>query len=209
VQNISSADVVAQLRRRFGIRGSSDLSLEESIIPTANLGDLDLPPWHAKRGGLGTISQAAVAAQFSYVGMFMPGGAQQAFTTGVLRRIYLQAPGATDVTMGIFTNAYIGATLTTTGAQGSSWDSVDNNVDASVNGNYLRAAGQVIQAASATDFMPAASTWLALRFTLVAGVTFALDLPFCVRPGNALMVQARTVNVALTGSFLWDEYIAE
>jgi len=66
--SIAAADIVSQLRKRFGTRGGSQLSLEESILPTANIADLDEAPWHSKRGLIGTSSQAATAAQFSYVG---------------------------------------------------------------------------------------------------------------------------------------------
>jgi len=197
---LSAGDIVAQVRKRFGIRGDASLGLESTIVPVTNIADLEGPPFNSKRGGTFGLASGPVAAQFSYVGIrvnFPPDGSKN--FRAVVRRVWAAAPAAGAIITGLklansaALDAAIGAPALNVIA--GSWDS---NTDDTV------ARTQVVsyQATSVTAFgqdgivfvVPGNST------------TYSVEGPWCIAPGNTLFLQAQTVNLALIGSFYWDEY---
>jgi hypothetical protein len=70
-QNGSVAD---RLRNFFRITGRIPSPVDETVVPTANLVDLDGPPWRTTDENFQTsaLNAQPVAAQFGYAGVYMP-----------------------------------------------------------------------------------------------------------------------------------------
>jgi hypothetical protein len=208
---ISSADIVQQLRRRFGLKGAVDLTVEQSIIPVANIATLDDAPFNAKGGGVTNVSMAATAAQFSYVGLDNPEGSQM---NVVVRKLFLWASAQMQTRMLVLPERAAGSLFSSTTAFGvPSWDS-DENPQIPFSGNTVpgtmkKARAGSFAAIAAADLFTAGLGWEWTVFAAGGASPVQLELPFCVRPGNILIAQGKTVNTTLNGTFFWDEYPVE
>lgn len=197
---IAAADIVAQLRRRFGIRGDTGITLEETILTTANIADLDNPPWHSKRGFVCSATSIAVAAQNSYVIAISQNCALG--TAYVIRRIYLSTGAASNVRIGVLSFAdWVSIGGFSVGAPTGSWDSVDDQL----------AVAQNISVPLAIGGGASAVALLGLQNSLSIPLnTFAtVEGPFVLRRNAALFVQNTTLNQQLTVALYGDEYQPE
>lgn len=199
---LSAASIVQQLRDRFGIRGDTALQLEESVVPVANLGDLDAAPWNAKGGGFGLQTQAAVAAQLPYFYLRFPPGVTG--ITAVVKEIAIGVSISSQFRFFLGNQGFIETTLGGGGAGGFSWDAPDiaDPAGAGISTSMKRCALQLISTTNAADLIPAAG----YDFSVQAGVGQRVNLPWVIRPGTALLMRGNIVNVTATISFFVDEY---
>ena len=201
---ISAADIVRQLRLRLGFRGPASFSLEENILPVVRIADLDAAPWNSKAGGVSFNVSGPVAAQLSYCGLQCPVTAGVGFAA-VTRKLIIWAGAAMDIRIGFVTNAYLAAVIGGGLTIGNgSWDSTDSPAGALIDDARRRGVIGTYAATSATDSLPTIA-WVDFP---VSATPFVLDFPFCIRPGNTLLLQGKTVNIALSVSAFWDEYLA-
>lgn len=205
---IAAGDLLTQLRRRFGVRGPADLHLEESIIPVASMGNLDDAPWHVKGGFMGTISQAAVAVQQSYLGVQVPDNAPVGSIL-VLRKMWIWSSTAQLISLGFLTNAYIAATLGMAVVAGApSWDTSEGNPGTTnVSGASPRSFSAKVTGANVTDAL--GQTFWPKLWVGIQSAPLVFDFPIVVRRGNAFVVEGLTVNTQLDATVIADEYVPE
>jgi hypothetical protein len=197
---LNRAELIKTLRNAFGFRGLATFDLSETIIPVANIADLDGPPFHNKSGGISNVSQGAVAAQFSYVGLIAQSTTEKNFK-GVSRMLAISSPTAMGISIGLMINsafdaAVPGATkLSPTGT----WDSVEFQASVPVGGSQM-------QTAAGTNAGTALSPQVSFGAQLQASTTLLIPIPFVISRGITLVIQGNTLNAALACGFYWDEY---
>lgn len=200
---ITAADIVAQIRKRFGNRGSTNLDLNESVSPVATIADLDSPPFHGKNGFVAGITSAAVAAQFSYVTAFLDAGVAAPASRTVIRRVIIANPGgAMFVQIGILNDPNMigsGVKAALTFVVVRTWDSVP----AAAATDQLLAVTRIGSGQSATAVVLSNP----ILVLVPAANTLVIDGPWNLAPGNHLVVVPTGLNVALSASFYGDEYL--
>lgn len=205
MSSISASDIVQQIRRRFGNRGSTDLDFIEAVQPTANLGDLDTPPFHGKGGFIAGINQIAVAAQYAYATAFLDANVAAQSARTVIRRLFLSANGAAQIVqIGIMNDPNLAgsgvkAALTSSSTIVRSWDSVP----AMVAGDQLVAATRLAFGTSVTQV----NLSNPLVVIIPTNACIVIEGPWSLAPGNHLVVMGNAVNQPLVASFYGDEYL--
>lgn len=190
---ISSAELVKQLRNRFGIRGATDLTLSEQIIPVANIGDMNYPPYHVKRSGVCATSFGPVAAQLSYIGLRAGSNLQNNFRA-VVRAIQILT--VNQLTIHVVDNVDLDASL---GAPTLT----------PVQGGWELTPGQTTERPSLQQYTisNALSYGITSQFQPPAIATNPpILLDWVIQPGQTLLLQTTVVNVNAFASFYWDEY---
>jgi hypothetical protein len=201
---LNRAQLVRSLRNIFGFVGDTNFEVGELITPTVNLGDLDAPPFHSKKGGVGSGSQAAVAAQFATVAvtLAMVGPSRSLFV--VVRAIHITTASALPIQCRVAViNNLVAAAYASSSSQVGSWDSIIAETALDV----VRPEAQISLATPAAVDLSNNSSLLTVAAprgavsppTIVTG-------PFVIRPGNGLMVQNAVANNELSVGFYWDEY---
>lgn len=207
--NIAAADIVSQLRRRFGTRGDVPLRLDDAVQLVSNVSDLSDPPWNAKKGFVLRQVQAAVAAQFPYFILRFPSGF--AGSVGVVRKLGFVTTTAQTVRIGVVPDAWGSTAVAGFAGQafGYSWDSPELYQPATITQtNGLDKSGlSLLSTTSAADALAAFPG--AFEFQLQAGSPNLLDLTFALRLNFALFIQGTVVNVPLTVSAYGDEFPLE
>lgn len=201
-------DLTIPLRKKFGFRGATGFDLQQEVQPVIVVGDIEGAPWNTKVGGLGGLDVAAVAAQFTYVGLFARTSLQDNYR-GVCRRIFVSIPGvasAAIIRVGVLNQYECAAVGFTTQDPRGSWDSVPALTQAT---DLVRPTAQIISANTVTGLLTDANS-LQLLAPGETGANRTLEIPgpFTVAPGNALLVQTEGLNVALRAAFYWDEFYA-
>lgn len=193
---LNRAELTKSLRALFGIRGTTNLELSETVIPVANIADMDAPPYHNKRGGTFGLQSGPVAAQLAYVGIRNPAAADANFRA-VCRRIFISgAPaGGLICSIKVKNSAALDAVLVGPALNviKGSWDSTPAIDDRTQMVSY--------QTTNLTAFGEDG-----LLLQIPSGTTFAVEGPWVVAPGNTLFVQGATNNIAVVAAFYWDEY---
>lgn len=186
-QVIAAVDIIKQLRLKFGIRGGSELGLEESILPVANVIDLEAPPFHSKRGGVASIGLNAVVGSIGYVGLRANANLPDSFRA-VIKRMTNNA-GSTTAALHIVDNATFDASVPggVTAPVDASWDGTE------------RPALQTFTASNALSV--GGQNWI-----YPAGGNIPLDLQWVLRAGQTLIAQTLALNLAIQLSYYWDEY---
>lgn len=202
---IAAADIVSQLRRRFGTRGVTDIALDETVLPTINLGDLDGPPWHFKQGFICSFNQAAVAAQFSYIALNFAVQNAAPGAVAVVRHMWISSAAVgQQVRVGVVSASRANALAMSVGSPGGSWDTTETD-DA---GSSLQPA-PAISVGGTTNAGTILGAQESLELYALANTPIYIPVPFCVRRGGWLLVQGRTVNVQMIAAFYGDIYQPE
>lgn len=191
---ISDATLVESIRNRFGIRGSTGLGLEQTIVPVLIAGSLDDQPFVVKGGGTGNYSAAAVAAQLGYVGLRAPETLPRNFRA-VIRGFANMC--AQTVLCGVFKNSVVDAVL---GAP------VLTPIDRGWDTNPIEEPNPrpALQSFGFTNAISLGGNTLLLQQTAVGQLYH--QFPFVLAPGNMFVIQGGTANTIVSASFYWDEY---
>lgn len=202
---ISAAGIVAQFRKRFGIRGPTDLSLEENIIPVANIGDIDQPPYNSKRGMMGSSTAPAVAAQYAYIGIRWPLTAALGSAL-VIRRLYVSSSGAL-LHLGIFDDADIASALGAVAysAVTGSWDQAVDCITVA-DRSFNQAQMGLVNSVVVPFITPNESMYIVPP---AASVSTPIEGPWVLRRGAVLLIASRVLNTTLTVAAYGDEFVPE
>jgi len=194
--DLNKAEIVRSLRALFGFRGATELEVLEQIMPTANLADLDGPPYHTKVGGTFALQSGPTIAQFPYVGIRNP-LTNQRNHRAVVRRITAQT-SATNTFIKVANSAALDAVLAAPAlnAINGSWDSPEPDQ------GTIRQSLQSYQTTNAAAFGQDGMIIIS-----PAGIQLTQEGPWVLAPGNTLFLQGQTLNTAIIGSFYWDEYL--
>lgn len=197
--DIQAGGLAAKLRRLMGVRGRLPLRLDEQLVPTTEVGPalgapyrtagdaFDVATWH---------SQAAVAGQFPFVGIWLPLTSSGAL---VVRHVLLQTTGTAD-TFGLWlgnTTDYIASQV----LPASDIVITENFPAVSAAGVTPFVLGGNVKGANAAQGIGKriSTHRLALDASLVVPVSVTL------RPGWTLAVWRGTVNTVCEASF-WGTY---
>lgn len=205
---VSAADIVTSFRKRFGIRGTTDLDLSGSIIPVTSVGDLAEPPFHWKRGFTTNISVAPGGAGVRSFGIL-------SFNSAVAQGHYCVTKiigvwgAVSEYRFKVLPVQTLFSTygLTRGGGSASSWDSgkdLENgagvlaDVESPIVG--LGSASAAVSACGGDTF--------SIPITAALPVVFQ-PLVFVVKPNWALLIECSTPNLQLNASIYGDLYIPE
>jgi len=183
---ISDAGLLKSTRARFGTRGFDEASLSSDIVRVWDISDLP-PPYHNKSGGSMFLSQAAVAAAFSYAGLLCPGVLPANYRMVITSIMPLGAActvGILDANSGTF------ATLALTQAPIQfSWDGLARPAANSLLGSNALSSG--------------VNQW---SFLAAAAGQVPAQLKYVLSPGQAFLCQSNALNTLSAMCFYWDEY---
>lgn len=189
--------LLRSIRRAYGIP-IGPVNAELSLLATVNAGDIDQPPFHAKRGGSRFLSQAAVAGEISHVQLQVPN--DEAYD-GLVRVVRWFMCSANAINTDDWFDWYVGPIAglpedPIAGAiVGIAWDQPEEDGSSRDThphvGAYTNPTGIITKAGAI--HVPQYATGL------VPG-------PFVLRKGAALDVCNTTVNRYCGVTFYWDDY---
>jgi len=194
---VSDAGLIKSLRKRFGIRGAADITLQDVIVMTADLSRLEAAPYHSKGGGAFNLGSGPVAAQQSYVGLRAPTSAPKNFRA-VIRRIMVASAAAQSIYIKIADSAALDAVLAGPAINviAGSWDSPTFDEPP------IRPQLQSYSTNNVTFF--GGDGYL---LQVPVGISQQVDFPWVLAPGNTLFIESNVVNTAIYFAALWDEYL--
>lgn len=196
---LSSGELVTQFRKKFGIRGDTNLSLESVIVPVAEMVGLDEAPYNSKGGGIFGLAAGPVLAKYGYTGI-RPAPLAPDNYRAVIRYVVIANDGGA------------GYTAVVKLADSAAMDAVLVGPAVSIITGTWDTPGP--QRPSKRPLMQSYSTNSATYFgadgiivQVPAGQCVTVPGPFVLAPGNTAFVVCNTQNASIIGSWYWDEYL--
>lgn len=192
LNEIQDVGIGQALRRRLGIlsTGSPAPALAPEIMPVVSLGDdrPDLRYLANERLAGATAGQAAVAAQFSFVGLTNPTNSNLVV---VVERIRVVAPAGSSIRV-VMRQAVLTGTPTLGAVRDGRWAP-----------SLTQQAVAVCNLTGGTlGGLPAELS----QCVVEAGVTQEIEVPFIIRPGETLAAVAAVANITIGAvTFFWSE----
>lgn len=181
---IQQPDLTRQIRESFGIRGPADFVLSPEIVPVAIVKELAPVRDFGARDCLGTMTQAAVAGEYSGLYLYNP---NKSGVTVEVQKFHLRsATQNTTVNIRKYSNSSFGTTKTT--------KAIVDFRDTSSPVTDMQAASNVAQLGNAFGYV---------QLDNYGSLIFDLKVVLGYQQGVLFMQSA--VNVALAGSFWWRE----